>query len=63
MKYNEFHRKLKKMGCRLTGGTINGHPEWYSPKTGEYFATGHHGTGEVSTGTLRNILKSSGLKL
>lgn len=63
MKYNELHKKLKKLGCYPTGKTINGHPEWYSPVTDQFFATGHHGKEEVKIGTLRNILKSSGLKL
>lgn len=63
MKYTELHRKLKKAGCYETGQTRNGHPEWYSPLTGQYFTTGAHGKQEVATGTLRNIKKASGVNL
>ncbi len=62
MKYSELHRKLKKFGCYPTGKSIAGHPEWYSPKTGKYFATGHHESQEVAKGTLKNIIRDSGLK-
>lgn len=63
MKYNELHRKLSKQGCYPTGGDICGHPEWFSPITGQKFATGRHGSDEVKTGTLKNISKASGVKL
>jgi len=62
MKYNELHRRLKKAGCHLTGRELCGHPEWFSPITGQKFATGHHGKEEVAIGTLRNICKASGIK-
>ncbi|MBR6375819.1 MAG: type II toxin-antitoxin system HicA family toxin [Alloprevotella sp.] len=62
MKYNELHRLLRKNGCYETGKELFGHPAWYSPKTGKYFATSHHGTAEVKPGTLRKILKDAGLK-
>lgn len=63
MKYNELHRKLKKAGCYPTGNDICGHPEWFSPITGQKFATSHHGSDEVKIGTLKNIRKSSGVNL
>ncbi|MBO5054562.1 MAG: type II toxin-antitoxin system HicA family toxin [Muribaculaceae bacterium] len=63
MKYNELHRKLKRAGCYPTGEVICGHPEWHSPITGENFPTSHHGTEEVTRGTLKNIKKASGVKL
>ena len=62
MKYNELMRKLKKAGCHDTGREICGHPAWYSPKTGKYFAVNHHGSQEVATGTLKNILRAAGLE-
>ena len=62
MKYAELHRKLKKAGCYETGGTRNGHPEWYSPITGKKFATSHHEQKEVATGTLKSILRDAGIK-
>ena len=63
MKYTELHRKLKKAGCYQTGGEISGHTEWFSPLTGQKFATSHHGSHEVAMGTLRNIRKASGVNL
>lgn len=62
MKYNELHRKLKKAGCYPTGDTVCGHPEWYSPITGQYFTTSHHQSQEVKNGTLSSILKEAGIK-
>lgn len=63
MKYNELHRKLRKAGCYPTGESVNGHPEWYSPITGQYFTTGYHGKEEVATGTFGSIRKASGVKM
>lgn len=62
MKYSELERKLKKIKCYPTGDSIDGHPEWYSPKTGKYFKMSHHQSQEVKKGTLQSILKDSGLK-
>lgn len=62
MKYNELHRLLKKRGCYQTGNQIAGHPEWYSPITGETFPTSNHLSEEVKPKTLSNILKAAGLK-
>lgn len=63
MKYNELHKKLKKIGCYpLDGVEIAGHPVWYSPITGNTFPTSHHGSEEVKKGTLNGIMKASGPK-
>ena len=61
MKYSELHKKLRKAGCYPTGKEIAGHPEWYSPLTGKYFPTSHHGGHEVAPGTLRNIKRDAGI--
>lgn len=61
MKYSELERKLKKEGC-YEEGEMNGHPLWYSPKTGKYFKMSSHKSQEVAKGTLQSILKDSGLK-
>lgn len=61
MKYSELHRKLKKAGCYQIG--TNRHPWWYSPLTKQKFQTSHHEAEEVSPGTLKNIIKSAGIKL
>lgn len=63
MKYNELHRKLRKIGCYETGRFQSGHPVWFSPITNKEFTTSHHGSEEVAKGTLKSIVKSSGLKL
>lgn len=62
MKYNELHKMLRKAGCYDTGEMIAGHPKWYSPLTGRYFATSHHQSAEVARGTLNNIMIASGIK-
>jgi len=62
MKYSELERKLKKEGC-YRDGTINGHPAWYSPKTDMHFKMSHHGTQEVAPGTLKSIIRDSGVKI
>lgn len=61
MKYSELERNLKKIGCYLDS-EMNGHPLWYSPKTGQYFKMSHHKSREVAKGTLSDIKKRSGLK-
>lgn len=62
MKYSELTKKLKKAGCYNTGREIQGHPAWYSPKTGKYFPVSHHKSKEVAKGTLNSILEAAGLK-
>lgn len=62
MKYKELHKKLRDAGCYCTGREQAGHPLWYSPRTGKYFTTRHHGSEEVATGTLNSIMKAAGLK-
>lgn len=64
MKYNELHRLLREIGCYpLKGKQIAGHPAWFSPLTGRIFPTSNHGGEDVRKGTLKNILRDSGLKL
>ena len=59
MKYSELEKKLRRAGCYpVTGGD---HPIWYSPITGKKFKTGHHKSHEVKEGTLRALLKTSGI--
>lgn len=61
MKYNELMRLLKRYKCKDTGEQANGHPLWYSPLTGRIFKLSNHGSHEVPTGTLRQILRDAGL--
>lgn len=61
MKYNELEKMLKKHGCYETGRQRAGHPEWYSPLTGKKFTTSNHKSEEVRPGTLKSIIRDSGL--
>jgi predicted RNA binding protein YcfA (HicA-like mRNA interferase family) len=63
MKYSELERLLRRNGCYYVGGSLFGHPKWYSPITKDYFAMSHHHSEEVPNGTLKKILKASGLEL
>ena len=63
MKYNELIRLLKKAGCYDTGRQMGGHPLWTNPKTGVDFKVSNHGSQEVATGTLKNILKAAGMDM
>jgi len=62
MKYSELERKLKKIGCYLDG-QMHGHPLWFSPITKRRFKMSNHKSQEIKTGTLKNIIKESGIKL
>jgi predicted RNA binding protein YcfA (HicA-like mRNA interferase family) len=62
MKYSEVERKLKKYGCRCLEED-GSHPLWFSPITNEKFTLSHHRSEEVRPGTLKQIIKSSGVKL
>lgn len=62
MKYTELQKKLKRIGCYDTGDQQAGHPVWYSPLTGKLFQLSNHESQEVATGTLKKIMKDSGLK-
>lgn len=61
MKYSELEKKLSAAGCYQIGS--GSHPIWFSPITGKKFVTGHHKSQEVKKGTLKEISKSSGVKL
>lgn len=61
MKYHELERLVKKAKCYKTGEEQNGHPLWYSPKTGKYFQMSHHGSQEVAKGTLKAIRMAAGI--
>ena len=61
MKYSELKRLLKKYGCYFVVDCTN-HEKWYSPITDDYFYVPRHDSQEVKPATLRNILKSAGIK-
>lgn len=62
MKYNELEKVLKKHGCYHVKNGGN-HPIWFSPITGKKFTTSHHGSQEVKPGTLKSIIRDSGVKI
>jgi predicted RNA binding protein YcfA (HicA-like mRNA interferase family) len=62
MKYSELERKLKKNGCYWIRDGKK-HPIWFSPITGKEFDTSHHKSEEVKFGTLKSIIRDSGIKL
>ena len=57
MKTNELKRLLKRNGrCCLRRGSE--HDIWINPKTDRTASVPRHGAQEVSTGTLKSILKA-----
>lgn len=60
MKYSELERKLKKAGCYDTGKGKR-HPIWFSPITGKEFMTSNHKNEDVKPGTLKSIIRDSGI--
>ena len=62
MKYSELEKLLRRIKCYDTGEEQQGHPLWYSPKTGLTFQLSHHKSEEVAKGTLNRIMKDAGLK-
>jgi predicted RNA binding protein YcfA (HicA-like mRNA interferase family) len=62
MKYSEAEKKLKKAGCYwVVDGSS--HPIWFSPITKNKFPMSYHRSEEVKLGTLKSIIKLSGVKL
>ena len=63
MKYSELEKVLKlKTNCRFFKNGSN-HPLWINQDTGEIFAMSHHRNEEVKPGTLKSIIKKSGVEL
>jgi len=63
MKYSELERAIKKTtNCQLFRNGSR-HPIWINLDTGELFEMSYHGSEEVKPGTLKGIIKKSGVKL
>jgi mRNA interferase HicA len=60
MKYSELEKKMKKAGCYLYRNGKS-HPIWKSPITGKFFEMSYHGSEEVKNGTLKSIIRESGI--
>ena len=59
MNTQELIKLLKRNGCRLDYHGKR-HDMWYSRKTDKVFPVPRHKT-EIATGTLKSILKDSGI--
>jgi mRNA interferase HicA len=62
MKYSELEKKLRKGGCYFLRNGKR-HPIWESPITGKKFELSHHPSEEVKNGTLKSIIRDSGVKI
>ena len=62
MKFSELKKLLRANGCIMHHEGTN-HEIWYSPITKKTFPVGRHRTEDVATGTLKAILKQSGINL
>lgn len=62
MKKSELIKILKDAGCYLDSEGSR-HENWYSPITGQHFTLPRHNAKEIATGTLKSILKQSGINL
>ncbi|MCR4826356.1 MAG: type II toxin-antitoxin system HicA family toxin [Bacteroidales bacterium] len=61
IKYHKFERTLRKIGCYPIGEDGHVHSLWHSPVTNNNFMMSHHHSQEVAFGTLKAIMKRSGL--
>ena len=62
MKTTELLKMLLDSGCNLVRHGAN-HDIWYSPITGKSFPIPRHTSKEVTSGTLKDIAKKSGVEL
>ena len=63
MKYSELEKRIKETTNCSFFRNGSRHPMWINHDTGELFAMSHHGSEEVKPGTLKSIVKKSGVKL
>ena len=62
MKYSELEKMLKQTtNCRFYRNGSR-HPIWHNPDTDEFFEMSYHRSKEVAQGTLKSIIKKSGVK-
>jgi len=63
VKYSELEKRIKATtNCRFFRNGSN-HPIWKNPDTGELFEMSRHRSEEVKPGTLKSIIRKSGVKL
>jgi len=61
MKYSELERLIKQTTNSHFVRNGSRHPIWLNPETGEYFEMSYHKSEEVKKGTLKSIMKKSGI--
>ncbi|MCL2597133.1 MAG: type II toxin-antitoxin system HicA family toxin [Paludibacter sp.] len=61
MKYSELERKIKKHTKSHLLRRGKRHPVWINEDTGDTFEMSNHPSEEVASGTLKNIMRLSGL--
>ena len=59
-KYREIVNSLKKYGFEFYRQAAGSHEIWYNPQTNKFTTIPNH-TGDMPEGTLRAILKQSGI--
>ncbi len=59
-KYRQIIKKLKKSGFEFDRQAAGSHEIWYNPKTDRYTTIPNH-PGDMPEGTLKAILKQSGI--
>ena len=63
MKYSELEKLIKQTtNCRFHRNGSR-HPIWINPDTGELFEMSYHRNQDVKIGTLKSIVKKSGVKI
>ncbi len=59
-KYRQIIKKLKNLGFEFERQAAGSHEIWFNPATGKYTTIPNH-PGDMPEGTLRAILKQSGV--
>jgi len=63
MKYSELEKLIRQStNCRFFRNGSR-HPIWINPDTGEHFQMSYHKSQEIKAGTLKSIVKKSGVIL
>ena len=61
-KYREIIKRLKRLGFEFDRQAAGSHEIWFNPETRQYTTVPNH-PGDMPEGTLRAILKESGITL
>lgn len=61
-KYRQIIKKLKKLGFEFDRQAAGSHEIWYNPNTDRYTTIPNH-PGDMPEGTLKAILKQSGVEV